>query len=152
MVASLVAALPVVAFAETPSTTEWIARQTVDPMTDVRDCAVREKGHEVSPLFYYRPDTGWGLVISNADFPGRPVRVRVDKYKAIGGEGEASMVLRRVRSTSKSGQSGPHFSRNHYEWPNDYKIVRGLNLEGVVEKLNECERWAKGNHLLAPTK
>lgn len=56
------------------------------PMTDVRDCTVREKGHEVSPLFYCRSDTGWGLVISTPDFPGRPVRVHVDKNKAIIGE------------------------------------------------------------------
>lgn len=138
----LVAALPAVALAAPPKSTEWITRQEVDRMTDVRKCMVRAKDEDVTPIFLFRSDGQWLFVVSNSDFPGRTVRARVDKNAALTGEEDLSstqdkQLFKQIRA------GGAKLLTESYAWPDDYPVVREFTLAGLVSILGECENWVR---------
>lgn len=138
----VVAALPAVALATPPKSTEWITRQEVDRMTDVRKCTIRAKDEDVTPIFLFRSEGRWLFVVSNSDFPGRTVRARVDKNAAFTGEQDLSsaqdeQLFKQIRA------GGTNLLTESYEWPNDTPVVREFNLAGLVPKLDDCERWVR---------
>lgn len=132
------------ALADETKRTIWVTRQTVDPMTDVRKCAVRAKDEDVTPIFVYRSDGGWLFVVSNSDFPGRTVRARVDKNTALTGEEDLSSAQDQ-QLFKQIHAGGTKLLTESYEWPNDYPVVREFTLEGLVPKLGECERWVRSS-------
>ncbi|WP_123645927.1 hypothetical protein [Lysobacter enzymogenes] len=139
---SLLAFVSVAVMADELPRTTWEIDQQVDPMTDVRKCTVRAKDESVSPVFVYRSDAGWLFIISNADFPGRRVRARVDRNAALTGEEDLSsaqdkQLFKQIRA------GGLKLLTESLEWPNDYPVVREFALEGLVSKLDDCESWVR---------
>ena len=128
--------------AEEPTRTAWEIDQKIDPMTDVRKCTIRAKDADVTPVFVVRSDGGWLFIISNADFPGRRIRARVDRNTALTGEEELSSEQdRKLFEQIRAG--GKKLLTESFEWPNDYPVVREFALAGLVPKLGECESWVR---------
>lgn len=132
--------------------TEWVTKQTIDPMSDVRKCVVRAKDEDITPIFALRSDRDWFFVVSNADFPGRNVRARarVDKNLALTGEEDLSpsqdkQLFKQIR------EGGTKLLTESYQWPHDYQVVREFALGVLVPKLDDCERWVRTDEPPAAT-
>lgn len=147
---ALLTLTPPLASAQGEVDTRWEIEQKIDPMTDVRKCTVRASKEDITPVFVFRSDGGWLFIVSNADFPGRTVKARVDRNAALVGEEDLSaaqdkVLFRQIRA------GGKKLLTESFEWPNDYPVVREFSVQGLAPKLDDCERWVRGNDAPAAT-
>lgn len=128
--------------------TEWALRQYVDQLTDERSCQVKAKDGDASPVFVARQNGESFVFISGADFPSRPVQIRVDKNRALEAEGDFSpaqvaAVIKQVRG------GGAQILTKSYQWPNDYPLVEEFSTTGLTAQMDECRRWVRSTESAA---
>lgn len=91
-------------------------------------------------MFVARQNGESFVFISGADFPGRPVQIRVDKSRAL--EAEADFSPAQVAAVIKQIRGGgTQIVTKSYHWPIDDPIEEEFSTAGLPEQLDECCRW-----------
>lgn len=115
----------------------WEVSEKVDPLTDAKSCYITPKSRTPFPMFFYHSTQGFSAGVVGGDFPGKPTTFRVDKNRAIA-EIEGLTGSRAQTLVSQIRAGGMKLLVASYTWPNDYKVIREFNLEGLTPHLDYC--------------
>lgn len=119
----------------------WNVRKSVDPVDDAKICTVTTSGIP-APVFIWHSRDGFAIGAVGADFPGRPLALRADRAPAVEGEGPLiGAVAQRVMSQIRGGAGSLLVAG--YRWPNDFRASATYATDGLVTRIEECERFMR---------
>lgn len=120
----------------------WMPSFDVDPMDDRRQCTMQPRvGMEPASPFVYLDRNGWGIVLSGDDYPGEPMKIRIDKRAAHVSASHTGFSGGNANSVIADMRAGAAVKTEMIEWPGGAPIYWSGSLEGFGIAADECKAW-----------
>lgn len=121
---------------------EWVARFNTDPMDDTRHCIMvpRVGSEQASPFILLNRD-GWGVVLSGDEYPGEPMKIRVDKNAMQASANHNGFYGPKAKAVITQMRAGNSVLTEMIEWPSGAPVRWSGSLTGFSSVADKCQAW-----------